>query len=69
MSQFGRNQTLLHVKSEKLVLVQITPDMGLKIEATAEPAYAYIDLADENTPPTLWVRSAAEMEDGRFTTT
>lgn len=52
--------TIQHSKG-MIYTVVLTPDMGCRLEASNEPAYAYSD-----NKGTIWVRVATEMEDGRF---
>jgi len=57
---FRAGDELEHRKGGRYVIVA-TPEQ-CRIEASAEPAYAYLAKADG----LLWVRSQREMEDGRF---
>lgn len=57
---FRKGQAVLHVKSNGRYIIAILPDQGV-IEATGEPAYAYIG---DNSK--IYFRCQAEMEDGRF---
>jgi hypothetical protein len=61
--QFAEGTCLKHLKTGDLYLITLTPESGLRIEATGEPAYGYRPLQD-TTP--VWVRSQTETEDGRF---
>lgn len=63
---FHPGQVLLHRKTARRYQVLLAPDV-CRLEADRSPAYAYrlhgeAGLAD----PTVWVRCASEMEDGRF---
>lgn len=63
-SLFLRGWVVRHLKTGgEYVIVSDARDK-LRIEATDEPAYAYTS-TDPGEHPT-WVRSASEMEDGRF---
>lgn len=62
---FQRRDLIRHVKSGKEYRIVATPDGGLRMEKGNEPAYCYTDPC-EDSPEPLWVRSAREMEDGRF---
>ncbi len=64
--KFDRASVLRHIKSGGLYVIVLGPNM-VKIEDTAQPAYAYRVLQNDGTPSgALWVRSQVEMEDGRF---
>jgi hypothetical protein len=62
---FLRNDRIRHKKSCKDYMVLLTPQHGLRIEATNEPAYAYQAMWS-GRDPIVWVRSQEQMEDGRF---
>ena len=64
--RFKTDDVLLHLKTGRRYLVLIGPDV-CRIEADRSPAYAY-RLADAQAAAdrTVWIRPAAEMEDGRF---
>jgi hypothetical protein len=65
-AKFDRASVVRHIKSAGLYVIVLGPHL-VKIEATAQPAYAYRALQNDGTPTgALWVRSQAEMEDGRF---
>jgi hypothetical protein len=63
-----------HVNTGGIYRVIGLPAEGYVIEATHEPAYLYRAVVKgvgdrwilDVTKPTVWVRSAQEMEDGRF---
>ena len=59
-----RIEDLVKHKNGTTYEIILTPQCGLRIEASFLPAYAYKN-ADGTGP--LWVRPAIEMEDGRFT--
>lgn len=61
--EFLPGATVKHLKTQGEYRILLGPD-HLKLESTGSPAYAY-----QSTTPgadTVWVRCAAEMEDGRF---
>jgi len=65
-SHFAVGAVLLHRKSARRYQVLHGPDLCC-IEAGRVPAYAYRLHAPEGAgDPMVWVRPAAEMEDGRF---
>ena len=53
-----------HLNSEHLYRIIGTPE-NYRLEADGNPAYAY-QLEGSRDPVVIWVRSAEEMEDGRF---
>ena len=65
--KFKANDLVQHVKTGRRYQILIGADT-CRLEADAASAYAY-RLADPQPPadPTVWVRDAAQMEDGRFT--
>lgn len=62
MSMFDKGALVIHLKTSGAYMIKLTPEDGLRLEASNESAYAYRAL--EGGP--IWVRSASEMEDGRF---
>lgn len=63
--KFDKNDVVKHVKTNKHYRIVGTPD-EYRLEATNEPAYAYQSSEGEPFNHPIWVRSKAEMEDGRF---
>ena len=63
--RFQTGDVLLHHKTGRRYEVLMGPDV-CRIEADRAPAYAYRLAGAGATDPTVWVRPAAEMEDGRF---
>lgn len=62
LSKFERGQVVKHLKSGHTYVIVHVPQDGFRIEKTNERAYVY----HEQPGAFLWVRSVAEMEDGRF---
>lgn len=65
MDKFQRHDSVTHRKTGKVYMILLGPSDGVTLEANGEPAYMYQrfwSVEDKR----LWVRSAAEMEDGRF---
>lgn len=62
---FRRHDVVRHVKTQGLYIILATPEYGITLERGAEPAYLYQSLLISETER-VWVRSAVEMEDGRF---
>lgn len=60
---FKIGDVVRHLKSDTRYRIELTPDR-CRLEATCEPAYGYC--REDNTDPTIWIRSAVLMEDGRF---
>lgn len=66
-AKFKEGQKVLHERGSEYIILQ-TPDHGLRLEATGEPAYSYqAPYGFMEMPGPIWVRGAKEMEDGRFT--
>ena len=64
--KFQPQDVLLHVKTQRRYQVLFGPDV-CRLEADGAPAYAYrLHAATHAADPTIWVRVASEMEDGRF---
>jgi hypothetical protein len=63
--KFKRHDLVTHRKTENVYMVVLGPQDGVALEATGEPAYVYQRFFKVEDPR-LWVRSATEMEDGRF---
>lgn len=61
---FSRGQVVMH-RSGARYKILVSPEHG-RLEADASPAYAYEAIEGESAG-LVWFRSAAEMEDGRFT--
>lgn len=61
--KFKRKQLVRHLKTRTIYRIIHTPAI-CRLESTGEPAYAYQLI--NNPHARLWVRSQAEMEDGRF---
>lgn len=59
--KFGINWNVRHLKTGGIYKIKGLP-ANYRIEATGEPAYAYLDEEEDK----VWVRPQAEMEDGRF---
>jgi hypothetical protein len=59
-AKFQKDDIVLHVKSEGLYKIILTPD-DTKIESTGERSYVYMGVNKRH-----WVRPQKEMEDGRF---
>lgn len=59
--KFKGGDIVRHVRTKNLYEIKALPDL-LRIESTGEPAYAYLGKSDR----LVWVRSQAQMEDGRF---
>jgi hypothetical protein len=66
MSKFQRHDLVTHVKSGEDYMVVLGPHDGVTLESTGEPAYMYQRFFWRVEGKELWVRSAKEMEDGRF---
>lgn len=64
-SSFGQGDVVIHFRSEGVYRILLDPRCGLTLEGTNEPAYAYVT-AETDKQKVVWVRSAAEFEDGRF---
>lgn len=65
-SKFKKGDVLKHGKTGMVYVILETPADGLRLEKTNEPAYCYQELAITDYALPRWVRSAKEMEDGRF---
>lgn len=65
LSSFGQGDVVIHVRSERVYRILLDPRCGLTLEGTNEPAYAYVT-TETNKQKVVWVRSAAEFDDGRF---
>ena len=63
--KFQRHDSVIHVKTGHVYMILLSPCSGLRLEASGEPAYLYQRFG-ECEDRSLWVRSAIEMEDGRF---
>ena len=65
MDKFQRHDSVTHTKTGGVYMIVLGPQDGVTLESTAEPAYVYqrFYTVDDKR---LWVRGAAEMEDGRF---
>jgi hypothetical protein len=61
---FLRGRRVRHKKSGGVYVIVSDLTAKLRLESSDEPAYAYTSV-DAGEHPT-WVRSAKEMEDGRF---
>ena len=61
-TMFPKGTVLRHVRTQVDYYILLSPACGLLFEETCTPAYAYQKLVGG----TIWVRSAEEMEDGRF---
>lgn len=59
--KFTEGSTVQHRKGSSYTIL-FTPDV-CRIEATGRPGYGYRSTGSD---PTVWVREAEEMEDGRF---
>ena len=59
--KFTEGSTVQHRKGGSYTIL-FTPDV-CRIEATGRPGYGYRSTGSD---PTVWVRDAEEMEDGRF---
>lgn len=68
--QFRRKQLVRHVKTGAVYRIVHTPSTPCVLEANTAFAYAYklvhTKEGDRMPGACLWVRSAFEMEDGRF---
>jgi len=63
---FPKNTIVRHKKTDELYRVVFTP-IECRIESTGEPAYAYEgNIGGVEYGGVKWIRSQAEMEDGRF---
>lgn len=62
---FQKKAVVLHLKTGRHYVIMLTPEDGLTMEETGTPAYAY-QAHDPGEDSRIWVRSQAEMEDGRF---
>ena len=64
--KFEPDDVLLHKKTQRRYRILIAADT-CRLEADGAPAYVY-SLEDSGlvSDPTVWVRIASEMEDGRF---
>lgn len=62
-TEFKRHDLVEHLKTGFLYIIVLGPEEGIVLEATNEPAYVYKSLFYKSA---LWVRSAKEMQDGRF---
>lgn len=65
MDKFQRHDSVTHLKTGAVYMIVLGPRDGVTLEATCEPAYLYQRFWTSEDKR-LWVRSAAEMEDGRF---
>lgn len=63
--KFQTDDVVLHRKTGRRYRILIAADR-CRLEASGEPAYAYRLADDAAGDPTVWVRVATEMEDGRF---
>ena len=64
--RFQTGAVVLHLKTGRRYQILMGPDV-CRIEADRSPAYAYrLEDALADGDATVWVRPAAEMEDGRF---
>jgi hypothetical protein len=64
--RFKTGDVLRHLKTDRLYQVLLGPDVCC-IEADRAPAYAYrLEMDATAADPTVWIRPAVEMEDGRF---
>ena len=64
--RFKTGDVLRHLKTDRRYQVLLGPDVCC-IEADRAPAYAYrLEMDAAAADPTVWIRSALEMEDGRF---
>ena len=64
--KFQAGDVLQHLKTQRFYTILLASDV-CRLEASAEPAYAYrLKDFDPANDATVWVRAAAEMEDGRF---
>ena len=65
--KFRNGEHLCHKNGDAYIVVE-TPEEGLIIEATLQPAYGYRKLKPKNPMEARrkWIRPQTEMEDGRF---